>query len=182
MILGKDGIVLSGLWERDPGETASRSCAACMCYCVLCQKTKEIPPWIVLQTVFDQTRPFRRWQDAGRSSSSSNLWEALPSLLTNVSSDPVWPPKPGGMQKLRLILLCNQICALPQFGGRKCHILSDEDWRSHTGKTQPCRHCTSTATGTEQRHADHEINRGQLEFITRKQAPQTQKLHTNVCV
>lgn len=99
MLLGKDGMGLSGVWEGDPGGRASRSCASRMLLycCVLCQKTKEIPPWIDEQTVFDQTRPLRRWHDAGRhssgrSSSRSNLSETLPSLLTNFSSDPSWPP------------------------------------------------------------------------------------------
>lgn len=55
------------------------------------------PPWIDQQTVFDRTRPLKRRHDAGRHSSSrsssrSNLWETLPSLLTDFPSNSSWPP------------------------------------------------------------------------------------------
>lgn len=119
MLLGKDWEVGKGwdegVWgvrerERDPRERASRSCVVCICCCVRCQKTKELPPWTHHQTYSTQTLPVnaaheaRPWytvsfvfiwrmlrkseqKSSGSGSSCGRLWITLPAcavlLLTN---------------------------------------------------------------------------------------------------
>lgn len=124
ILLGKDGIVLSGVWERETLEKQRPAAALLACVVVFCARKPRRSPLEFICRLF-----LIRHAHSGGDNTQAG---AVVAVISEKPSPPSWQMlhliQCGllnllGNQKFHLISLENQICAPPKYCIRKGHII-----------------------------------------------------------